>query len=228
MSKASTPPFEPRKTPVQARSTASVAAILEATVQVLLKDGKAKLTTTRIAARAGVSVGTLYQYFPNKSSLLQALLKEHLDSVALAMEVACEAARDAPLATMAETITSAFVKAKFHNIDASITLYAVSDDVEGKRIARDMHARATKAMTALLRTARETVTEPDLVAATLLSAMAGVSRAMLERGVTRGTMITMEKELTVMVRAYLQASAAKADADRPFPSPKLQKNSKRA
>ena len=180
---------------------------MQATIQVLLKDGKSKLTTTRIAERAGVSVGTLYQYFPNKSSLLQALLKEHLDRVTLAVESACEAAHGASLARMAEAVTSAFVKAKFRNIDASVALYAISDDVEGKRIARGMHARATKAMTAVVQTAREkTITEPDVVAATLLSAMAGVSRAMLEMGVTRGSMAIMEKELTVMVRAYLEAS----------------------
>jgi AcrR family transcriptional regulator len=208
LSKAGTVRFEPRKTPRQVRSTASVGAIMQATIQVLLKAGKSKLTTTRIAERAGVSVGTLYQYFPNKNSLLQALLKEHLEGVALAVETACEAVHEESLARMAEAITSAFVQAKFRNIDASVALYAVSDDVEGKRIARGMHARAIKAMTATFQTAREaTITEPDVVAATLLSAMAGVSRGMLEMGVTRGTMVTMEKELTVMVRAYLEASA---------------------
>ena len=186
---------------------------MQATIQVLLKDGESKLTTTRIADRAGVSVGTLYQYFPNKSSLLQALLKEHLDGVALAVETACKAAHGASLSRMAEAITSAFVQAKFRNIDASVALYAVSDDVEGKRIAREMHARATKAMTALFQTVRQkTIPQPDLVAATLLSAMAGVSRAMLEMGVTRDTMPTMEKELTVMVRAYLEASVENSRA----------------
>ena len=181
---------------------------MQATIQVLLKDGKSKLTTTRIAERAGVSVGTLYQYFPNKSSLLQALLKKHLDHVALAMEDACEATHGESLARMAEAITSAFVKAKFHNIDASVALYAVSDNVEGKRIARGMHVRATKAMAALFETARaRPIADPHIVAATLLSAMAGVSRSMLEMGVTRGTMAAMEKELIVMVRAYLEASA---------------------
>jgi AcrR family transcriptional regulator len=213
LSKAAALRFEPRKKPVQARSTASVEAIMQATIQVLLKDGKSKLTTTRIAERAGVSVGTLYQYFPNKSSLLQALLKKHLDHIALAVENACEAVHGESLARMAEAITRAFVQAKFQNIDASVALYAVSDDVEGKRIARGMHARATKAMTAMFQTAREkTITEPDVVAATLLSAMAGVSRAMLEMGLTRGTLATMEKELTVMVRAYLEASAENVPA----------------
>jgi AcrR family transcriptional regulator len=73
--------LEPRKTPVQARSVASVDAILEATLQVLLQVGKERLTTTRVASRAGVSVGTLYQYFPNKSALLQAALKRHMVEV---------------------------------------------------------------------------------------------------------------------------------------------------
>lgn len=208
MRKAAVLRFEPRKTPRQARSAASVEAIMQATIQVLLKDGKSKLTTTRVAERAGVSVGTLYQYFPNKSSLLQALLKQHLDGVALAVETACQTVGGASLAAMAEAITSAFVRAKFRNIDASVALYAVSDDVEGKRIAREMHARSIKAMAAVFRTAREkTIVQPDVVAATSLSAMAGVSRAMLDKNVTRDTMAILDKELTIMVRAYLEASA---------------------
>lgn len=66
---------EPRKSPVQAHSVASVDAVLKATVQVLLQVGKETLTTTRVATRAGVSVGTLYQYFPNKSALLRSALR---------------------------------------------------------------------------------------------------------------------------------------------------------
>ena len=78
--------LEPRKSPVQARSTASVEAILGATIQVLLKMGKERLTTTRVADRAGVSVGTLYQYFPNKSALLRAVLQQHMDEMREAVE----------------------------------------------------------------------------------------------------------------------------------------------
>ena len=58
--------LRPRKTPRQARSAATVDAIFEATIQVLLVEGEKGLTTTRIAERAGVSVGTMYQYFPHK------------------------------------------------------------------------------------------------------------------------------------------------------------------
>jgi len=60
----------PRKRPVQARSEATVAALFEASIQVLLAVGYRKLTTTRVAERAGVSVGTLYHYFPNRQALI--------------------------------------------------------------------------------------------------------------------------------------------------------------
>ncbi|WP_041748358.1 TetR family transcriptional regulator [Bradyrhizobium cosmicum] len=59
-----------RKQPQQARSSGLVAAILDAAVQVLAKEGAQRFTTARVAERAGVSVGSLYQYFPNKAAIL--------------------------------------------------------------------------------------------------------------------------------------------------------------
>ena len=68
-----------RKRPRQERSRQTVAAILDAAVQVFAKRGYAEATTTRIAERAGVSVGSLYQYFPNKDALLLALTERHIE-----------------------------------------------------------------------------------------------------------------------------------------------------
>jgi AcrR family transcriptional regulator len=59
-----------RKLPQQARSTELVAAVLEAAMQVLAKEGATRFTTARVAEKAGVSVGSLYQYFPNKAAIL--------------------------------------------------------------------------------------------------------------------------------------------------------------
>jgi len=59
-----------RKQPKQARSTELVAAILDAAIQVLAKEGARRFTTARVAEKAGVSVGSLYQYFPNKAAIL--------------------------------------------------------------------------------------------------------------------------------------------------------------
>jgi AcrR family transcriptional regulator len=63
-------PITPRKLPRQVRSARLVEAILQAAVRVLERDGAAGFTTIRVAERAGVSVGSLYQYFPNKESIL--------------------------------------------------------------------------------------------------------------------------------------------------------------
>ena len=59
-----------RKQPQQIRSNELVTAILDAAVQVLAKEGAQRFTTARVAERAGVSVGSLYQYFPNKAAIL--------------------------------------------------------------------------------------------------------------------------------------------------------------
>ena len=70
MTQRRNPRISSRKQPKQARSTDLVAAILEAALQVLAKEGAARFTTVRVAEKAGVSVGSLYQYFPNKAAIL--------------------------------------------------------------------------------------------------------------------------------------------------------------
>ena len=75
--KASRPMPQPRKMPRQARSQAMVEAILEATARVLAERGYTGTNTNVVAERAGVSVGSVYQYFPNKDSLVTALHERH-------------------------------------------------------------------------------------------------------------------------------------------------------
>lgn len=93
--------LKPRKRPLQARSKATVDAILSAAAQVLKRKGYAAATTDRIAERAGVSVGSLYQYFPNKDAILVALAERHIDEgFALVRELLVEALQEAPPAEL--------------------------------------------------------------------------------------------------------------------------------
>ena len=69
--------LSPRKTPRQERSRATVEALLEATTDILIRDGYAKLTTNRIADRAGVNIASLYQYFPGKEAIVAELRRRH-------------------------------------------------------------------------------------------------------------------------------------------------------
>ena len=206
--------LEPRKTPVQARSTASVNAILDATVQVLLRVGKERLTTTRVALRAGVSVGTLYQYFPNKSALLQAVLKRHLDEVTGAVELVCKEQQGAMLRQMATALITAFFEAKLRNAKTSVALYSVSSDVDGARIVQQTGARTHKAIVEMLASSRDRLaTDPQTVASLLQGMMVGVIRRMLESGAPETEDDTLRRELIVMASAYLDASSARVPVE---------------
>jgi AcrR family transcriptional regulator len=185
-----------------------VDAILEATIQVLLAVGKARLTTTRVAQRAGVSVGTLYQYFPNKSSLLQAALKRHLDEITGVLERVCQEQQGNPLRQMATSLVTAFLEAKMRNAKTSVALYSVSSDVDGAKIARRMGVRTHKAIVAMLESAREPLTrDPQLVASMLQSAMAGVSRRLLEADAPEKEFTGLFQELMFLVGSYVEACA---------------------
>lgn len=70
-----------RKAPKQARAGQTVATLLEAAAQLLQAEGEAGFSTNRIAARAGFSIGTLYQYFPNKDAIIAALAERERDAI---------------------------------------------------------------------------------------------------------------------------------------------------
>ena len=208
MARASQTALEPRKTPIQARSTASVEAILDATLQVLLDVGKERLTTTRVALRAGVSVGTLYQYFPNKSALLQAALKRHLTAVSDEVVSVCRNQTGQPLAQMATALITAFLDAKMRNVKTSVALYSVSSDLDGARIVQQMGVRFNKAVAEMLETAQEQLTtDPRLIATMLQSASVGVSRRILESSSPEKQLEPLRRELIILVCAYLKASS---------------------
>ena len=71
----------PRKSASQERSRLTVNAILEATARILVKEGYDRASTNKIAARAGVSIGSLYQYFPSKEALVAAVSERHAHEV---------------------------------------------------------------------------------------------------------------------------------------------------
>jgi AcrR family transcriptional regulator len=201
--------LEPRKTPIQARSAVTVEAISEATIQVLLSQGVERLTTTRVAQRAGVSVGTLYQYYPNKQSLLFAVLENHLNSVAAKVETACERARHKPLAEMIREMVEAFVDAKMERADTSVALYRASADAGGPTLMKRISQRTRKAVEAMLQTAPDAKSAPDKFAIDMmLAAMAGAMRSLLEAGPSSATVRKSREQLVLLCQSYMAATTA--------------------
>ncbi|MGO4113665.1 TetR/AcrR family transcriptional regulator [Rhizobium ruizarguesonis] len=112
--------LKPRKRPQQARASATLDAIFEATIQLLVKDGYPMLTTTRVAERAGVSVGTMYQYFPHKQALIYAVSERYLEILAEKIE---REVSGLPAAAMAEALIDTYWAAKTERPDVTRALY---------------------------------------------------------------------------------------------------------
>jgi AcrR family transcriptional regulator len=202
--------FEPRKTPIQARSTVTVEAISEAAIQVLLRHGTERLTTTRVAQRAGVSVGTLYQYYPNKQSMLFAVLENHLANVVVTVEAACESACHKPLAEMIREMVEAFVDAKMDRADISVALYQVAAGVGGPALIKRVNQRFRRTVEAMLETASDIESPPDTFAIDImLSAMAGGMRSLLEAGPSPATVRKAREQLVLLCQSYMTAATAK-------------------
>jgi AcrR family transcriptional regulator len=112
-----------RKQPQQARSQDLVAAILTAAIQVLETEGVPRFTTARVAERAGVSVGSIYQYFPNKASILFRLQTDEWQQTSALLRSILENERQPPLVRLRAAI-HAFVKSE---CDEAVMRNALAD-----------------------------------------------------------------------------------------------------
>jgi AcrR family transcriptional regulator len=82
----------PRKTPMQQRSMQTMETLLDTATQILHTDGEVGFTTNRVAERAGFSIGTLYQYFPDKTAIVAALAERERATIERALTVAIDRA----------------------------------------------------------------------------------------------------------------------------------------
>lgn len=198
--------LEPRKTPRQARSTATVEAIRTATIQVLLADGPTRLTTTRVAARAGVSIGTMYQYYPHKEALLFAVLEQKLDMVEAAMLAAAETLAGRDLETIAHGLTGAWLDAKTTDIEASRAIYGIAAGFDiAARMARGAD-RLRQGIGRVLATAPDArFADVDATAFMTMALLAGSTRAVLEHGASGHDLACLRRELPRACHGYLNA-----------------------
>lgn len=196
-----------RKKPRQARSATTVEAIFEATIQVLLGEGIHRLTTTRVAERAGVSVGTMYQYFPHKQALLYALNERYLDMVAERVEATCRAHRGATTKTMVEALVSTYWQAKTERSDVTRALYSSAVELDNEALIDAFARRADAATMAMLRSAPDAnYADIELVNVTLLSVIFGTVRNVFERNLTVSEQSAIRRELVTMCLSYLERS----------------------
>ncbi|WP_375402755.1 TetR/AcrR family transcriptional regulator [uncultured Sphingomonas sp.] len=198
--------LNPRKTPRQARATATVNAMFEATVQVLVTDGPHRLTTTRVAERAGVSVGTMYQYFPHKQALFYALNERYLDMLAEKVELACQANHGTAIGRMVEALVATYWDAKMESPEVTRALYRSVVEIDNEALI-EVFARRVDAAAATMLASASDASFADLatVNLTLLTTIFGTVRNVFERNLSVAEERAVQGQLMAMCNAYLGA-----------------------
>lgn len=142
-------PISSRRQPKQARSTGLVAAILEAAVQVLAKEGAQRFTTTRVAERAGVSVGSVYQYFPNKASILFRLQSDEWRQTTGMLTGILEDTRKPPLQRL-RMLVHAFIRSECDEAEMRLALSDAAPLYRDAPEAREAKAAGDRTLQAFM------------------------------------------------------------------------------
>ena len=191
--------IEMRKQPQQDRSRATVEAIVQAGIQVLGRNGWAGFTTNHVAELAGVSIGSLYQYFPDKRALLAAIRERHFADVLAVVRSSAHGSGD--LAQRLEALVQGMidVHGAYPELHRAIVDEAPSDS--SVRAAHDAFEREyLRAYQQLLERGRSRRSEA--VAHVLSAAIEGVVHDSARRGTLR--LAATKAELTKLVLAYIR------------------------
>ena len=200
--------LSPRKTPRQERSRATVDALLEATTDILLREGYAKLTTNRIAERAGVNIASLYQYFPGKDAIVAELRRRHGDEQRAALRQVLAERTTGDLESTIRSLVSMGVAGHAH----APRLHRVFTEEIPALAYRDIvavDAPLFDAMRRFLQAVAVDVRDIDL-AMWMISTISGavIHRAAVERPEDLSTGLITEELITLLCR-YLGRSLAR-------------------
>jgi AcrR family transcriptional regulator len=168
--------------------------------------GPHRLTTTRVAQRAGVSVGTMYQYFPHKQALFYALNERYLDVLAEKVTSACLAQHGAAIGQMVEALVTTYWHAKTERPEATRALYRSVVEIDNEALITAFASRVDAATAAMLKTASDaTFANLPTVNLTLLATVFGTVRNVFERSLSSNDEAAVRGQLIMMCNAYLLA-----------------------
>ncbi len=193
-----------RKKPQQARSTELVGAILEAAVQVLAQEGAQRFTTARVAERAGVSVGSLYQYFPNKAAILFRLQSDEWRETSDLLGDILSDARRPPLERL-RRLVQAFIRSECEEAALRVALNDAAPLYRDAPEAREAKAAGDRAVRDFLREALPAAREATraLAGELIITTLSAVGKAFSERPRTPGEIAAYAEALADMFCAYL-------------------------
>lgn len=195
-----------RRKPVQDRASSTVEALLEATAQILLSQGYERATTNEIARRAGVSIGTLYQYFDNKEALVAELARRHFGRIEAVVLEHLVPAGAPDLRAMITRLLRALVAVHRDDPRLSQVLEAEMSRVGELHLFEDLRQRSEMLVAERLVLARSALRPANLVLAAQISvrAVSGIIQETLRRSGGSGELPQgLEDELVDLVLRYL-------------------------
>jgi AcrR family transcriptional regulator len=195
-----------RKQPRQERSRATVTAILDATARVLVREGYSAATTTRVACVAGVSIGSLYQYFPSRQALVAALVDRHIERVLLLLAEATQALERQALEAAVPALIGAILRMHAVEPELHAVLTRHFPDVEGAEKVRALNAAALDLVVGFLARHRQLLRPTNLRLAAFVAVQAVqavVSAAVLERTIALDDP-ELAAELSTLVLRFLE------------------------
>ncbi|MCT8180547.1 TetR family transcriptional regulator [Variovorax sp. CY25R-8] len=202
-------PLSSRRQPQQARSSDLVAAILEAALQVLAKEGVHRFTTTRVAERAGVSVGSVYQYFPNKASILFRLQSDEWRQTTELLCGILEDVQTPPLDRL-RRLVHAFVRSECEEAGMRTALHDAAPFYRDAPEAQAARAAGERAMQAFLREALPGLSKAKraLAGELVTTTFSAVGKQFSETPRTEAQIKAYSEALADMLCAYLRSLGA--------------------
>jgi AcrR family transcriptional regulator len=199
------PTMLPRRRPRQARAQATVDAIIQATARVLVEDGYDRASTNRIAQAAGVSIGSLYQYFPSKEALVAALVEAHVDRMTEVVSRRLDNAAPEDMRRSAETLVDALIAA--YRIDPKLhhVLCQEVPKIGDLRRIYEFEQTLADVIRTHLHSLRHQIRHQSIDRAVflLINAIPSVIRAAIESDTDGHDDSTLAVELTDMILRYL-------------------------
>ena len=194
-----------RKRPKQARSTELVAAILEAAAQVLAKEGAPRFTTARVAEKAGVSVGSLYQYFPNKAAILFRLQSDEWRQTSDLLRGILEEVDRPPLERL-RALVHAFIRSECEEAAMRVALNDAAPLYRDAPEAREARASGDRTMQAFMREALPKASEATraLAGKLITTTFSKVGKQFSENPRTPAEIETYAEAMADMFCAYLR------------------------
>jgi AcrR family transcriptional regulator len=194
-----------RKEPRQARSKATVEAIVQAGARVLGDQGWAGFTTNKVAEVAGVSIGSLYQYFPDKLSLIEAVRSHHFEDVLRVIRKAMD--RPKPLKQFAETLVDGMIAAHLEHPALHRVMLDEVPGHAGSRAAHDSFRSEYLSRYAAAIAPYRRIAKRQLIAEVVSSALEGVIHNAARHGRLKAP--ELKRELVALICAYLSDSGRK-------------------